>query len=65
MTKPGDQFAVRTKVYARIRELFEQEGIKFAHREVTVRVNDGEPENIKAAAGAALAAAQDQKPAAS
>jgi small-conductance mechanosensitive channel len=42
-TRPGDQFAVRKKVYARIRELFEKERIKFAHREVTVRVaTDGE-----------------------
>lgn len=38
MTKPGDQFQVRKEVYARIRALFEREGIKFAHREVTVRV---------------------------
>lgn len=67
MTRPGDQFAIRTKVYTRIRELFEQEGIKFAHREVTVRVNDGgdgvNREDLKAAAGAALAAMPDQKPA--
>ncbi len=40
MTKPGDQFPVRKLVYAKIRELFEREGIKFAHREVTVRVAD-------------------------
>ncbi len=40
MTKPGDQFVVRKLVYARIRELFEEQGIKFAHREVTVRVAD-------------------------
>lgn len=38
MTKPGEQFVVRKLVYARIRELFAQEGIQFAHREVTVRV---------------------------
>lgn len=67
MTRPGDQFAIRTKVYTRIRELFEQEGIKFAHREVTVRVNEGgdgvsREEHLKAATGAALAAMPDQKP---
>ncbi|MCR9212202.1 MAG: mechanosensitive ion channel [Proteobacteria bacterium] len=45
MTKPGDQFVVRKLVYARIRELFEAEGIKFAHREVTVRVADEEGEH--------------------
>ncbi len=38
MTKPGDQFVTRKVVYAHIRELFEQEGIKFAHKEVTVRL---------------------------
>jgi moderate conductance mechanosensitive channel len=37
-TRPGDQFAVRKKVFAHIRDLFEKEKIKFAHREVTVRV---------------------------
>ena len=41
MTKPGDQWTLRTKVFARIRELLEREGIKFAHREVTVRLADG------------------------
>ncbi|MGY9055261.1 MAG: mechanosensitive ion channel family protein, partial [Alphaproteobacteria bacterium] len=38
MTRPGDQWGLRTKVFAKIRELFEREGIKFAHREVTVRI---------------------------
>ena len=42
MTRPGDQWGLRTKVFARIRELFEREGIKFAHREVTVRIADEE-----------------------
>ncbi len=41
MTKPGDQFVARKVIYAEIRELFEREGIKFAHREVTVRLADG------------------------
>lgn len=41
MTKPGDQFIARKVIYAEIRELFEQEGITFAHREVTVRLADG------------------------
>ena len=44
MTKPGDQWLVRKKVYHEIRELFEREGIKFAHREVTVRLADGKKE---------------------
>ena len=59
MTKPGDQWLVRNKVFARIRELFEIEGIRFAHREVTVRIADheagkppGEAEKEAAAAAA-------------
>ena len=47
MTKPGDQWTLRTKVFARIRELFEREGIKFAHREVTVHIaNDPKSEGM-------------------
>ena len=42
MTRPGDQWGARNKVFARIRELFERENIKFAHREVTVRIADHE-----------------------
>jgi small-conductance mechanosensitive channel len=41
MTKPGDQWLVRKRVYEDIRELFAREGIKFAHKEVTVRLADG------------------------
>jgi len=47
MTKPGDQWLVRKKVYQEIRELFAREGIKFAHREVTVRLAEGkDPEEL-------------------
>jgi small-conductance mechanosensitive channel len=38
MTKPGDQFMIRKLVYERIRELFAENGIHFAHKEVTVRI---------------------------
>jgi small-conductance mechanosensitive channel len=62
-TKPGKQFELRKVVYAGLRDLFEQNGIRFAHRQVTVRVAgaDGEEEEptpvtkAKAAAGAAAA----------
>ncbi|MCY3732877.1 MAG: mechanosensitive ion channel family protein, partial [Chloroflexi bacterium] len=60
MTRPGDQFEVRKAVYAKIRELFAREGIEFAHRVVSVRL-DGEGagdltgEEKKRVAGAALA----------
>ncbi|MEM7290503.1 MAG: mechanosensitive ion channel family protein, partial [Pseudomonadota bacterium] len=61
MTKPGDQFMTRKFVYARIQELFEENGIKFAHRQVTVRIADDdlqrpEEEKRKAATGAVQAA---------
>jgi small-conductance mechanosensitive channel len=46
MTKPGDQWLVRKKVYEEIRSLFEREGIRFAHREVTVRLADGKVDNL-------------------
>ncbi len=46
MTKPGDQWLVRKKVYEEIRMLFELEGVKFAHREVTVRLADGKVDDL-------------------
>ena len=61
MTRPGDQFEVRKTVYTKIRELFEREGIEFAHRVVSVRL-DGEgaeeltEEERRRVAGAALEA---------
>ncbi|KIC20257.1 mechanosensitive ion channel family protein [Leisingera sp. ANG-Vp] len=61
MTKPGDQWIVRKRVYQEIRELFAKEGVKFAHREVTVRLapdQEGEvtPKQKEAAVGAVQAA---------
>jgi small-conductance mechanosensitive channel len=38
MTRPGDQWGLRRIVFARIRDLFEKQSIRFASREVTVRV---------------------------
>ena len=54
------------KVFARIRELFERENIKFAHREVTVRIADheaGKPlgEAEKEAAAAAARSVVEQR----
>ncbi len=68
MTRPGDQFVVRKEVYARIRALFEANDIRFAHREVTVRVAEDAPgsgpqamseERKKAIVGAAQPAIED------
>jgi len=61
MTRPNDQFIVKRVVYSKIREAFEQEGIHFAHRNVTVYI--GNPADLAksgmttAAAAAAAAAA--------
>ncbi len=47
MTRPGDQFVTRKVVYGAIRDLFDKEGITFAHREVTVRlVDEGQAQNL-------------------
>jgi small-conductance mechanosensitive channel len=42
MTRPGDQFVTRKAIYSLIQETFQKEGVHFAHREVTVRLADGE-----------------------
>ncbi|MEM1314076.1 MAG: mechanosensitive ion channel family protein [Pseudomonadota bacterium] len=65
MTRPGDQWTTRKLVYQELRELFEQEGVKFAHREVTVRIPgvdkaDEMDEDQKAAIGAAARRAVDE-----
>ncbi|NRB21090.1 MAG: mechanosensitive ion channel [Rhodobacteraceae bacterium] len=57
MTKPGDQWLVRKKVYEEIRQLFEREGIRFAHREVTVRLAEGRSEDLSPQQRQAVAAA--------
>jgi len=35
-TKPGDQFVVRRELYRRIQERFQEAGVEFAHKNVTV-----------------------------
>lgn len=57
MTKPGDQWLVRKRVYEEIRALFEREGIKFAHREVTVRLADAKVDDLTEAQKRDIAAA--------
>lgn len=47
MTKPGDQWVIRKRVFQEIRDLFEQNDIKFAHREVTVRVVDSAEQDVR------------------
>ncbi len=40
MTRPGDQWEIRKRVYQELHALFRREGVRFAHREVTVRFAD-------------------------
>lgn len=42
-TIPGDQFAIRKEVYRLMQEAFREEGIEFAHRNVTVYLPPGAP----------------------
>ncbi len=68
MTRPGDQFTLRKAVYGGIRDAFAREGIKFAHRQVSVRVTqDGDDEAeplsetaVKQVAGAGARIAEDE-----
>lgn len=46
MTKPGDQWVIRKRVFLEIQTLFEKNGIKFAHKEVTVRIAGSEPKSL-------------------
>lgn len=57
MTKPGDQWLIRQRVYQEIRALFIREGIKFAHREVTVRLAETPDAPLTPAQREAVAAA--------
>ncbi len=57
MTKPGDQWLIRKRVYEEIRALFAREGVKFAHREVTVRLADGKADELTHAQRHAVAGA--------
>jgi len=57
MTRPGDQWTIRKRVFQEIRDLFYREGIKFAHREVTVRLAGDDVEGISDTDKKAIAAA--------
>lgn len=67
MTKPGDQWVIRKRVFQDIRDLFAREGIKFAHREVTVRLADDKSDKDltlaqkTAIAGAALSGVEEEQ----
>jgi small-conductance mechanosensitive channel len=66
-TIPGEQFVIRREVFRMIQESFAEQGIEFAHRNVTVYMPpDGEAgghdkKAIQAGAAAATAAAQAEE----
>jgi small-conductance mechanosensitive channel len=66
-TVPGGQFVIRREVYRMIQESFRENGIEFAHRNVTVYMPPGEETDqhdknaIQAGAAAAAAAAQAEE----
>lgn len=67
-TKPGKQFGVRKEIYKRVQQVFEENGIQFARKEVRVQLPENtdldDKQKEAVAAGAAAAAATETKPAA-
>ncbi len=61
MAKPGNQFVIRREAYQRIKQAFDDAGIKFAHRQVTVFVPPTAAGTQGLAGAAALAAEDDKK----
>jgi len=61
MAKPGNQFVIRREAYQRIKKAFDEAGIKFAHRQVTVFVPPTAAGALDAAGAAGLAAVDDDK----
>ena len=67
MTRPGEQWVMRKIVYAEIQDLFRRENIRFAHREVTVRLAEEPREPLTPAqrqgvAGAVQRVIDDEAP---
>lgn len=61
MAKPGNQFVIRRVAYQRIKQAFDEAGIKFAHRQVTVFVPPTAAAGAVDAAGAAALAIEAEK----
>ncbi|HWT82880.1 MAG TPA: mechanosensitive ion channel family protein, partial [Candidatus Methylomirabilis sp.] len=61
MAKPGNEFLIRREAYQRIKQAFDEAGIKFAHRQVTVFVPPTVAGMQELAGAAALAAEDDKK----
>ncbi len=67
MAKPGKQFTIRKEIYSRVQKAFQEAGIQFAHRRVTVELPSDlelpaeKRKELAEAAGAAAAAAEPEK----
>jgi small-conductance mechanosensitive channel len=66
MAKPGKQFMIRKEIYNRVQKAFQENGIEFAHRRVTVELPEDvtltpEQKEKVAEAGAAALAAEEQQ----
>jgi len=65
MSKPGRQFMLRKELYNRVQKSFQESGIEFAHRKVTVelppdiKLTPEEEKHLAEAAGAAAIAAEE------
>lgn len=62
-TKPGGQFTLRKWIWGKLRRYFDEAGIHFAHRKVSVVLDEGyagEPEKARQLAAAAAQAVQSQ-----
>jgi small-conductance mechanosensitive channel len=62
IAKPGEQFVIRREAYQRLKQAFDEAGIHFAHRQVTVFVPPGTPAAAAQASGAAAAAMAEPRP---
>lgn len=65
MAKPGTQFMMRKELYVRIQKAFDENGIQFARKEVRVRLDGDNPEELthnemKTIAGAAASESEDE-----
>lgn len=63
MTKPGHQFTIRKLVLAKLRRYFEEEGLQFAHRKVSVALPSDarDDREFKEQVGAAVAQAVEEE----
>ena len=66
MARPGTQFMIRKELYNRVQKAFQENGIPFAHRKVTVelpsdvQLSEEQKEKVAQAAGAAALASEEQ-----